>query len=122
MENLRHIFRLGIKELLSLFRDPVLLFLIAYSFTFSVYTPAKSAVMDVINASVAIVINSGVGGVRSAAVKVSRTTRSKSATEGKGSSRTKTSDANSEGSTAPGVVTSASIDESGSDSRVRIRR
>ena len=55
MENLRHIFRLGIKELLSLFRDPVLLFLIAYSFTFSVYTPAKSAVMDVINASVAIV-------------------------------------------------------------------
>jgi len=33
----------------------VLLFLIAYSFTFSVYTPAKSAVMDVINASVAVV-------------------------------------------------------------------
>ena len=55
MENLFHIFRLGVKELLSLFRDPVLLFLIAYSFTFSVYTPAKSAVMDVINASVAIV-------------------------------------------------------------------
>jgi ABC-2 type transport system permease protein len=55
MQNLRHIFQLGIKELLSLARDPVLLFLIAYSFTFSVYTPAKSAVMDVINASVAIV-------------------------------------------------------------------
>ena len=55
MQNLRHIFQLGIKELLSLFRDPVLVFLIAYSFTFSVYTPAKSAVMDVINASVAIV-------------------------------------------------------------------
>ena len=55
MQNLRHIFELGIKELLSLFRDPVLVFLIAYSFTFSVYTPAKSAVMDVINASVAIV-------------------------------------------------------------------
>ena len=33
----------------------MLLFLIAYSFTFSVYTPAKSAVMDVINASVAVV-------------------------------------------------------------------
>jgi ABC-2 type transport system permease protein len=46
---------LGVKELLSLFRDPVLLFLIAYSFTFSVYTPSKSAVMDVINASVAVV-------------------------------------------------------------------
>jgi ABC-2 type transport system permease protein len=50
-----HIIQLGIKELLSLFRDPVLLFLIAYSFTFSVYTPSKSAVMDVINASVAVV-------------------------------------------------------------------
>ena len=55
MEQSRHIFHLGIKELLSLSRDPVLLFLIVYSFTFSVYTPAKSAVMDVINASVAVV-------------------------------------------------------------------
>ena len=55
MRHLRHIFQLGIKELLSLARDPVLLFLIAYSFTFSVYTPAKSAVMDVVNASVAVV-------------------------------------------------------------------
>ncbi len=32
-----------------------MLFLIIYSFTFSVYTPAKKAVMDVINASIAIV-------------------------------------------------------------------
>ena len=55
MQNLRHIIQLGIKELLSLARDPVLLFLIVYSFTFSVYTPAKSAVMDVVNASVAVV-------------------------------------------------------------------
>jgi ABC-2 type transport system permease protein len=55
MRHLRHIFQLGVKELLSLFRDPVLLFLIAYSFTFSVYTPSKSAVMDVVNASVAVV-------------------------------------------------------------------
>jgi len=55
MRHVRHIFQLGLKELLSLARDPVLLFLIIYSFTFSVYTPAKSAVMDVINASVAIV-------------------------------------------------------------------
>src|SRR6201987_5966405 len=55
MRHAWHIFHLGIKELLSLYRDPVLLFLIAYSFTFSVYTPAKSAVMDVINASVALV-------------------------------------------------------------------
>jgi ABC-2 type transport system permease protein len=50
-----HIFHLGIKELISLYRDPVLVFLIAYTFTFSVYTPAKSAVMDVVNASIAIV-------------------------------------------------------------------
>jgi ABC-2 type transport system permease protein len=55
VRHLRHIIQLGIKELLSLARDPVLLFLIAYSFTFSVYTPAKSAVMDVINASIAVV-------------------------------------------------------------------
>lgn len=55
MKQLKHIAHLGIKELLSLARDPVLLFLIVYCFTFSVYTPAKSAVMDVINASVAVV-------------------------------------------------------------------
>ena len=55
MRNAWHIFQLGLKELVSLFRDPVLLFLIAYTFTFSIYTPAKSAVMDVINASIAIV-------------------------------------------------------------------
>src|SRR4051812_20209557 len=55
MRNLWHIFQLGLKELVSLWRDPVLLFLIAYSFTFSIYTPSKSAVMDVVNASIAIV-------------------------------------------------------------------
>jgi ABC-2 type transport system permease protein len=55
MKNLWHTFQLGLKELISLARDPVLLFLIAYSFTFSIYTPSKSAVMDVVNASIAIV-------------------------------------------------------------------
>jgi len=55
MKALNHIFRLGIKELISLMRDPVLLFLIVYCFTFSVYAPAKSAVMEVKNASVAVV-------------------------------------------------------------------
>jgi ABC-2 type transport system permease protein len=55
MDKLRHIYYLGIKELISLFRDPVLLFLIAYCFTFSDYTPSKSAVMEVKNASIAIV-------------------------------------------------------------------
>lgn len=56
---LAHIFQLGLKELLSLARDPVLLFLIVYSFTFSVYTPAKRAVMDVVNASIAVVDEDG---------------------------------------------------------------
>lgn len=55
MQNALHIFRLGIKELISLARDPVLLFLIAYAFTFAVYTPSKSAVMDLVNASIGIV-------------------------------------------------------------------
>ena len=55
MRNANHVLWLGLKELMSLLRDPVLLFLIIYSFTFSVYTPAKSAVMDVINASIAVV-------------------------------------------------------------------
>lgn len=55
MRSTWHIVHLGIKELISLYRDPVLLFLIAYTFTFSVYTPAKSAVMDVVNASIAVV-------------------------------------------------------------------
>lgn len=55
MKALWHIFQLGLKELLSLARDPVLLLLILYSFTFSVSTPAKRAVMDVKNASIAVV-------------------------------------------------------------------
>jgi ABC-2 type transport system permease protein len=55
MKALWHIFQLGLKELVSLAKDPVLLFLIAYAFTFSVYTPAKKAVMEVVNASIAIV-------------------------------------------------------------------
>lgn len=55
MEKLRHIFRLGLKEIVSLSRDGTLLFLILYAFTFAIYTASKSAVMDVVNASIAIV-------------------------------------------------------------------
>jgi len=55
MARLWHIYQLGLKELLSLARDPALLFLIAYAFTFAIYTPAKRAVMDVVNASIAVV-------------------------------------------------------------------
>jgi len=55
MRNAQHILYLGVKELISLARDPVLLFLIAYAFSFAVYTPSKSAVMDLVNASIAVV-------------------------------------------------------------------
>nr|WP_255500622.1 ABC transporter permease [Caulobacter sp. 17J80-11] len=41
--------------MVSLARDPVMLFLIVYAFTFAVITPSKSSVMDVRNASVAVV-------------------------------------------------------------------
>jgi ABC-2 type transport system permease protein len=59
MKHAWHIFQLGLKELVSLTQDPVLLFLILYAFTFAVYTPSKSAVMDVVNASIAIVDEDG---------------------------------------------------------------
>ncbi len=55
MRNAWHIVYLGVKELISLARDPVLLFLIAYAFSFAVYTPSKSAVMDLVNGSIAVV-------------------------------------------------------------------
>ncbi len=54
----RHILniaRLGVKELYSLRRDPVLLFLIIYTFTFAVYTVATGVRTEVRNAAIAIV-------------------------------------------------------------------
>jgi ABC-2 type transport system permease protein len=42
MRGLAHIWRLGIKELLSLARDPVMVLLIAYSFTFQIYIAATA--------------------------------------------------------------------------------
>lgn len=47
--------QLGMKELRSLRYDPLLLFLIAYAFTFSVYSAAHDAAIDVRNAAVAVV-------------------------------------------------------------------
>jgi ABC-2 type transport system permease protein len=41
-EDLNHIWRLGIKELWSLWRDPMMLFLIVFTFTFAVYSAGKS--------------------------------------------------------------------------------
>jgi ABC-2 type transport system permease protein len=53
--SLANICRLGIKELFSLRRDAVLIFLIFYAFTYEVYGPAKNVSMEVENASIALV-------------------------------------------------------------------
>lgn len=50
-----NIYRLGLKELRSLWTDPVLLLLIIYMFSFAVYAVATGAKLEVINASVAYV-------------------------------------------------------------------
>lgn len=49
------IYRLGLKELISLRYDPLMVFLILYFFTFAIYTPARDANMELRNASVAVV-------------------------------------------------------------------
>lgn len=55
MRKLRNIFHLGVKELRSLFRDPIMLFLIVFSFTFSVYTKATSMPESLNKAAIAVV-------------------------------------------------------------------
>lgn len=55
MQKLTNIYRLGIKELWGLIRDPVMLILICYCFTISIYS-AATAIPDSLNlASIAIV-------------------------------------------------------------------
>lgn len=51
----RNIFRLGLKELNSLRRDPVLVFLIGFTFTFAIYTVATGVQTELRNASIAVV-------------------------------------------------------------------
>ncbi len=53
--SLINIVQLGIKELYSLRYDPVMLFLIVYMFSFSIFEEAENAVTGVVNAAVAIV-------------------------------------------------------------------
>ena len=55
MPGLKNIYRLGTKELWSLIRDPILLFLIIYTFTFSVYTAATAMPETLHGAPIAIV-------------------------------------------------------------------
>lgn len=51
---LKNIYRLGLKELNSLRRDPVLLFLLFFTFTVAIYTVATGVQTEVRNASIAI--------------------------------------------------------------------
>jgi ABC-2 type transport system permease protein len=53
--SLKHVYRLGIKELYSLRSDLVMVVLILYTFSYAIYTPAKHAQTELRNASVAIV-------------------------------------------------------------------
>jgi ABC-2 type transport system permease protein len=55
MRRLENIYRLGIKELLSLRHDGVLLALIVWAFSLSIYTAATGMSHDLHNASIAIV-------------------------------------------------------------------
>lgn len=55
MQQLANIYRLGVKELWSLFRDPAILVLIAFSFTVSIYTAATAVPESLHKASIAIV-------------------------------------------------------------------
>jgi ABC-2 type transport system permease protein len=52
---LANVYRLGLKELISLRCDPVMVFLIVYAFTFSIVAPAKGVKLELQNASVAVV-------------------------------------------------------------------
>ncbi|MFA7667317.1 MAG: ABC transporter permease [Burkholderiaceae bacterium] len=50
-----NVYRLGVKELWSLWRDPIMLTLIVFAFTFSVYSAASSMPETLNNAPIAIV-------------------------------------------------------------------
>jgi ABC-2 type transport system permease protein len=52
---LTNVYRLGLKELISLRYDPVLVFLIIYAFTFAIIAPARGVKLELQNASVAVV-------------------------------------------------------------------
>lgn len=58
-KRLRNIFRLGVKELYSLRRDPVLLFLIFFTFTVAIYTVATGVRTEIRNASIAFADEDG---------------------------------------------------------------
>ncbi|OCG39653.1 ABC transporter permease [Gilliamella sp. Bif1-4] len=55
MQSLINIYRLGIKELWGLLRDPIMLLLIAYCFTFDIYIAATATSDSLHHASIAVV-------------------------------------------------------------------
>lgn len=55
IKRVMNIYYLGIKELISLSRDPVLMFMILYAFTFSIYSAAMSLPETLHNAPISIV-------------------------------------------------------------------
>ena len=55
LQKIRNIYELGIKEIIGLFRDPLMLVLILYSFSFAVYVGAVSNADSVTNAAIAVV-------------------------------------------------------------------
>jgi ABC-2 type transport system permease protein len=59
MRSLSIVYRLGLKELISLRHDKVLIVLIVYAFTIAIYLPATSSGLELRNASVAIVDEDG---------------------------------------------------------------
>ncbi len=54
-DRLRHIYLLGVKELWSLWRDPMMLFLIVFTFSFAVYSAGKSMPETLHRTAIAIV-------------------------------------------------------------------
>ena len=54
-ESLRHIWSLGLKEIMGIGRDPLLIVLIIYSFSMSVYITAKAAPDAIDHAAIAVV-------------------------------------------------------------------
>ncbi len=55
MRWISNIYRLGVKEIYSLLRDPVLMGLVIYSFTFAIYSVANGVRTELHNASIAVV-------------------------------------------------------------------
>ncbi len=59
MISLTNVYRLGVKELWSLWRDPIMLVLIVYAFTLAIYTAATAMPEPLHNAAIAIVDEDG---------------------------------------------------------------